>query len=977
MNQNNSPHEIEVTVPIDEHDFDEYPDLGPDWLDCPILPPDEMFAVIGRCGELDRRSVNLFAALERRPRSGLAELFLWRNLYQPNSHYIYVTPDPVRYGYTYWRPIATKIAIQANMVAPCALFSNTLSCGDTPPSERAFNAGFTVYTFEFDHTPLDDQLSVIWSGKLKGMEAELCRFRDYRGYEAVYSGRKSVHFHFVFDIRHLKRDLIVTGNSSYQDNWTCDLPDTLLRSAYSVCWTRLAEIFGSIAEIDEAPDPRLKSWEQLRRCPWALRQVKDAHPLGLPTNHRVPQVVLASNVFKNTKRGATEWFHEPYKLVGESASDPVRRRRNTFFEVDFATKTRELELFEHHAPDIFRQIIGAEYPKWTSFEVNEQGMRCHFLNGPGDRNPSSFCEGNRDRIVLQGRHQFGSEGVPLEATPNQVFDWIVARYGNPQEKSDDWIMRRYKAAVHDRDSLARFLNDYVTDVVAPLSTNAHLAWVQRLVGRPDKPNTHVLIRGPQGCGKSTKVMANIPAIHERDPGMIFFSSPSIEQAREKIETFVRLNRNEQFVPYLYLSLTALYERFCPEEERFNHIDILEEGGSSWLHAVFWQQPEVYEAMFAYRTRLIDLQAEGKTPVLFGTHETMRQHARGGTSRLFYAGGFDARWFESMGLNERESWRSRLLRENRIHRVIVDEVTAHDLVSINPSEVVEWVNECAKQIGFADTRDIAERYSRFTTYLSEHPCRDMTWNLLLEILTCAYEEEHLVQVSGREVPFDEADGIYAEMVGKPYYVRPRCWWNGFWRVTMLTTEAVPTRIIEAIDAEAASRDEEQDDRFQVYDFGLPESERDIVTVELQRACKKGSLPELVRGYKEQYPKAEIISDMVRDRIAEFTVTTHMAAKGSNSFIGSDIVAFYNALSPPLFGELGALNARFERADLVRLFYVDRFEQTAGRNRGYRGRPGCDHRAVFPPRLNAWLSPAMSGASYVRVNERPRVSVKAGP
>jgi hypothetical protein len=181
MNQNNSPHEIEVTVPIDEDDFDEYPDLGPDWLDCPILPPDEMFAVIGRCGELDRRSVNLFAALERRPRSGLAELFLWRNLYQPNSHYIYVTPDPVRYGYTYWRPIATKVAIQANMVAPCALFSNTLSWGDAPPSKRAYNAGFTVYTFEFDHTPLDDQLRVIWSGKLKGIEAELCRFRDYGG----------------------------------------------------------------------------------------------------------------------------------------------------------------------------------------------------------------------------------------------------------------------------------------------------------------------------------------------------------------------------------------------------------------------------------------------------------------------------------------------------------------------------------------------------------------------------------------------------------------------------------------------------------------------------------------------------------------------------------------------------------------------------------------------------------------------------
>jgi len=58
-------------------------------------------------------------------------------------------------------------------------------------------------------------------------------------------------------------------------------------------------------------------------------------------------------------------------------------------------------------------------------------------------------------------------------------------------------------------------------------------------------------------------------------------------------------------------------------------------------------------------------------------------------------------------------------------------------------------------------------------------------------------------------------------------------------------------------------------------------------------------------------------------------------------------------------------------LVRLFYVDRFEQTAGRNRGFRGDQRRDHRAVFPPRLDRWLAPAMSGASYVRVNTKPCV------
>jgi hypothetical protein len=249
---------------------------------------------------------------------------------------------------------------------------------------------------------------------------------------------------------------------------------------------------------------------------------------------------------------------------------------------------------------------------------------------------------------------------------------------------------------------------------------------------------------------------------------------------------------------------------------------------------------------------------------------------------------------------------------------------------------------------------------------------MTWNLFLEVLARKYLPEQLVEVSSREVPFDDSEGIYARMVGRRYYIVPRGWWNDFWRVTMLTTEAVPTRIIEALDAEAVARGEEQDDRFQVYEFDLPASSRDIVELELQRACKKETLIDLVWSYHQRYPNAEIITDMAKNRISEFSITTHMAAKGSNLYMGSDIVAFYNALSPALFGELGALNTRFRRSDLVRLFYVDRFEQTCGRNRGFRGQQRREHIAVFPPRLNAWLAPAMSNAIYVRVQVRSNVT-----
>ena len=109
------------------------------------------------------------------------------------------------------------------------------------------------------HCALAEQLQIIWSGKLKRD-----RCRSYVGFvttgdtRAVYSGSKSVHLHFVFDLRHLKRDLIVASNSSYRDNWSCDLPDSLLRPSYEVCWSRLGAFFQSIAEVEENPGPSIE-----------------------------------------------------------------------------------------------------------------------------------------------------------------------------------------------------------------------------------------------------------------------------------------------------------------------------------------------------------------------------------------------------------------------------------------------------------------------------------------------------------------------------------------------------------------------------------------------------------------------------------------------------------------------------------------------------------------------------------------------
>ena len=125
-------------------------------------------------------------------------------------------------------------------------------------------------------------------------------------------------------------------------------------------------------------------------------------------------------------------------------------------------------------------------------------------------------------------------------------------------------------------------------------------------------------------------------------------------------------------------------------------------------------------------------------------------------------------------------------------MIVDEVSAHDLLSIHPYGLVEWVRRCAEDIEFDHTGDIAEQYQRFTVYLNDHPCARMTWNTFVDVLQCDYGDKHIVEVSGQEIPYDDLNGIYGQMVGQRYFVRSSCWWNEFWRVTMLTANVSPPK-----------------------------------------------------------------------------------------------------------------------------------------------------------------------------------------
>jgi hypothetical protein len=297
------------------------------------------------------------------------------------------------------------------------LFTNPLAWIDIDapgprPSDRAINIGFTCYTLEFDEMPLSEQLKVIWDGGLRWTDEILQCFKDYRGFEVVYGGRKSLHFHFVFDLRHWNHDLAFASNSSYQDHWLADFPDNYLREAHEDRWYIVQRAFCRGTGIEAKADDSLQYWEQNRRVPLALRLVEEGHPFGLPVGSYVRQYVLASSVRRNIPRRGKAWFHHSH-MIGSSAIRHVQRQAKqkivpqgqTQHEVSKQSDPLKTDGIDGQR---FHKFLVENFPKLTigsdlryaRVEFCPQGPKLYLYNDASDQTPSSVIQGDYHSVLL-------------------------------------------------------------------------------------------------------------------------------------------------------------------------------------------------------------------------------------------------------------------------------------------------------------------------------------------------------------------------------------------------------------------------------------------------------------------------------------------------------------------------------------------------------------------------------------------------
>jgi len=370
-------------------------------------------------------------------------------------------------------------------------------------------------------------------------------------------------------------------------------------------------------------------------------------------------------------------------------------------------------------------------------------------------------------------------------------------------------------------------------------------------------------------------------------------------------------------------------------------------------------------MRKHRDELNAIRERGQIPVLFGVHETARRHVDTGMTRLFYARDFNEGWFDSMPPEARTTYRRYLRFQNVFGHIVLDEVSAADLVSIHRAPDVRWALGFQKSVQHLPESEKVARYNAFRKFRAKHPrpreeddwgTSRSDWQYVQEILHARYSDSDLVQLTAEQYPFDDDQGIYRERTGELYYVKPREWWRGLSGITLLTTEVVPAQIISTLRRRSLLGDaEEGSELYRVFRFDRPGLFDDFVDVENHRECKKATLARLVTAYSDEFPSAVVVSDMVRDRVDDVRVITHLSTRGSNELEKRDILSFYTAPSPRLYAEFAALDARLGTCNTIALWYVDRFNQTCGRNRGFRGRYRRRHIAVMGYRMYKWLAP----------------------
>ena len=344
---------------------------------------------------------------------------------------------------------------------PAPLFTNALLIPEgygTPgfrsdhapkPIERATNIGFLVVTIEFDcRRPEQFEENLTWTRSANGdgdfsgapfaeLNREFRRVKEYRGFSIVFSGNKSLHFHFVFSTEHLLNvPCGAVAKDRFQDFRRAS---AVLHNAHKRYWDHVHQRFVRILNPSMPADPKLRSLTQWRRAPWGIRVLDEDSVLGFPRGTRAPQLVIRERLLQKAPKG-NDGFLVPESF---SSADPVRMNRQRSHDTDNIAGFDESSMI-----DLLEEICSAEWSEWpkpVGVSIQNGEWLFRFRNHEDDRNPSTIALGDHRRLQLNGQHGFEQRQfyLPDQMTAQELGNHLAERLGwqpldeNPAPKIPD------------------------------------------------------------------------------------------------------------------------------------------------------------------------------------------------------------------------------------------------------------------------------------------------------------------------------------------------------------------------------------------------------------------------------------------------------------------------------------------------------------------------------------------------------------
>jgi len=894
----------------------------------------------------------------------------------------------------------------------------------TEPSKRVWGGLPQCYTVEFDVKSLDffrEQLRWCRSAGKKPMDAPLgrvfehfSRYADFLGITACWSGNKSIHIHVLFD--------------SWMAVDRYRLDRRAMRPGFIAHWDDIHRAVKTILEVpaEIEADASLRFPEQFRRLPHGSRVVGPGNLLGIPEGTRVPQLTLWESLRERRAGDANELFHRPEPFLIGARPQAVGGIGGTI-NAGPLSEAERLHC-EGKLREACRRAWG-EWPRLYRLEYVKGEWVARFNNSVADTNPSSIMKEKyqapylcgRDARPVKGRldrpmgvlirmwtmdhrgrqeaarrvgdgHGEANDNIPGDPDPDANVCWIDPVRG--RDLSD--LEQRFQDGATTRDVVPALTRRAVVDAVV----SHDFAW----------------LKGPEGSGKTrglmaahSEIMAAIGATGR--PSMYAFIS--YDNAAEKAAEFnaMQAAAGGRYHAVVIRAWEAEYREVCGRLKLtpLSSGAALAAGYTTLWRAVATLQPEALEAL-EKRHRAVWDAVGNRWPVWFTQHGLMQAWTTWTHSRRFWHRDFWRVWREMtrrrsapVEAGERgkghPEWRARfggvsleeradgtghdhrqeaadrydmLQAEMGLALAVHDEVAAHDILETRRADTVEWVQALKRaEPVWRKSGHTLDKY-RVWDDLREAPL-GLTFQDALQIAGGSAKawRDVTVRDSGEYGPAGD-HSIYSRAAGNRWMVRERKWWAGLARrVVATTTEVLPTLIaanLEPVTVLGQSRKtlaERRKAGWTVVELECPRLARDTVRVTFDRACTAANVPAVVERFRAAHGQDFFVITN-KGREVERT-QTHAGAKGSNGMIGQDIAQVMLHMGPDEHEFHEVLNGWLGVDVCIRLAHVDTFNQSAGRNLGFRKR-GDDPHHWLVMSASLWLKICDVLAQYSRYDLR---------